>query len=278
MKSLSLSFSRRSCRFVKVFSLLWMVLPPAKPALAALPPGWSDADLGSPGLAGSAGDTNGYWTVTGGGSDIWNNADQFNFVSATSYSDGTLIAQVTGIQNSDPGSGWSKAGLMFRNDSTAGSVNVSIVATAGQGLSFQWRPTAGGACSYAQVSGITVPVWLQLIRSGQTFTGSYSTDGINWVQVSSQQIPMNSTVLAGLDVTAHNNSALNTSHLHQRQLYGRHQSRHRQSARFRARHVRDAQRPGGFAGRRHPVGHDLLRGQRRPNQFEPPGRTAFRSD
>ncbi len=100
---------------------------------------------------------------------------------------------------------------MFRNDSTAGSVNVSIVATAGQGLSFQWRPTAGGACSNTQVSGISVPVWLQLIRSGQTFTGSYSTDGINWIQVSSQQIPMNSTVLAGLDVTAHNNSALNTA-------------------------------------------------------------------
>ena len=211
MKPLCSSFPQPSRLCVKIFSLLWMVLSLAKPVLAALPPNWSDADIGSPGQAGSADAANGTWTVTGGGSDIWNNADQFNFVRTTSYSDGTLIARVTGIQNSDPGSGWSKAGLMFRNDSTAGSINVSLVATAGQGVSFQWRPTAGGACSDSQLPGITVPVWLQLVRSGQTFTGSYSTDGINWVQVSSQQVSISSTALAGLDVTAHNNSALNTA-------------------------------------------------------------------
>ena len=89
------------------------------PAWAALPPGWSDADIGSPGLAGSAGYTNGLWTVTGGGADIWNSADQFNFASTNYTGDGTMVVLVTSLQNSDPGSGWSKAGLMFRNDSTA---------------------------------------------------------------------------------------------------------------------------------------------------------------
>src|SRR6185503_20753211 len=44
---------------------------------AALPAGWSDADIGSPGLAGSASEASGDWTVTGGGADIWNAADQF---------------------------------------------------------------------------------------------------------------------------------------------------------------------------------------------------------
>jgi hypothetical protein len=180
-------------------------------AQAALPPGWSDADIGSPGSAGSATYNNGLWTVAGGGGDIWNNADQFNYVSTPLYSDGTLIARVTSLQNSDPGTGWSKAGLMFRNDSTAGSANVTIVATAGQGVSFQWRSTAGGGSANQQVGGITTPIWLRLVRFGQTYTGSYSTDGINWVQVSSQQIPLNSTLMAGLDVTAHNNSALNTA-------------------------------------------------------------------
>ncbi|MGH7973173.1 MAG: hypothetical protein ACREIC_31020, partial [Limisphaerales bacterium] len=175
------------------------------------PSGWTDADIGSPGLAGSASYDNGNWTVTGGGSDIWNAADQFNLASTMLYSDGTLTAQVTSLQNSDPGSGWSKAGLMFRNDSTAGSVNVCIVATAGQGVSFQWRSTAGGQCSFSDVPGLTVPVWLRLVRAGQTFTGYYSTDGANWELVSSGQISLNSTVMAGLAVTAHNNSALNTA-------------------------------------------------------------------
>ncbi len=123
----------------------------------------------------------------------------------------TSLSKVTSLQNSDPASGWSKAGIMFRNDSTAGSVNVSIVATYSQGVSFQWRNTAGGDTSTTSVGGIKPPVWLKLVRSGRIFTGSYSTDGSKWVQVSSQPVTMNSSVLAGLDVTAHNNSALNTA-------------------------------------------------------------------
>ena len=176
-----------------------------------LPPGWSDADIGSPGLAGSAGYTNGLWTVTGGGSDIWNTADQFNFCSTNFSGNGTMITLVTSLQNSDPGSGWAKAGIMFRNDYTAGSANVSIVATAGQGISFQWRSTAGGSSSNGQHSGITTPVWLELVCSNGTYTGSYSLNGSTWVQVGSQSVALNSTVLAGFDVTAHNNSALNTA-------------------------------------------------------------------
>jgi regulation of enolase protein 1 (concanavalin A-like superfamily) len=198
-------------KLTKSFFLVSMLLPMAGTAWAYLPPGWSDADIGSPGLAGSAGYTNGLWTVTGGGSDIWNTADQFNFASTNYTGDGTMIALVLSLQNSDPGSGWSKAGLMFRNDSTAGSVNVSIVATAGQGVSSQWRSTTGGSSSFSADGGITAPVWLKLVRSGGNFTGYYSTNGSNWVQVSSQTVAMNNTVMAGLDVTAHNNSALNTA-------------------------------------------------------------------
>ena len=188
-----------------------MLLLTAGAAWADLPPGWSDADIGSPGLAGSASYASGLWTVSGGGSDIWNNADQFHFASTNFTGDGVMTVCVTSLQNSDPGSGWSKAGLMFRNDSSAGSANVTIVATAGQGVSFQWRSTAGGSSSYSAQSGITAPVWLKLARSGTGFTGSYSTDGNNWVQLGNQVVALNTAVMAGLDVTAHNNSALNTA-------------------------------------------------------------------
>ena len=197
-----------------VAKLLCLVLVPllmAQPSWAALPQGWSDADVGSPGSAGSAGDTNGSWTVIGGGSDIWGASDQFNYASTSVSGDGTIIAEVTSLQNSDSGSGWSKAGIMFRNDSTAGSANVSIVQSYSHGVSFQWRSTAGGTSSFTAIGGINPPVWLKLVRSSANFTGSYSTNGSNWVQVSSQSVAMNSTVMAGLDVTAHNNSALNTA-------------------------------------------------------------------
>lgn len=178
-------------------------------ARASLPLGWSDTDIGSPGLAGSATDVNGNWAVTGGGSDIWNAADQFNFASTSFGSDGSIIAEVTSLQNSDPGSGWSKAGVMFRNDGTAGAANVSMVVSATQGVSFQWRTNSGSQSSNIGISGISAPIWLELNRSGDNFSGSYSYDRSNWVQVGTEQIYMNGSVLAGLDVTAHNNSALN---------------------------------------------------------------------
>jgi regulation of enolase protein 1 (concanavalin A-like superfamily) len=195
-------------------SLLLLIssfLSTLEPAWAALPPGWSDADIGSPALAGSAAYTNGNWTVIGGGSDIWNNADQFNLASTSFSADGVMIARILSLQNSDPGTGWSKAGLMFRNDSSAGSANAAILATAGNGISFQWRSTAGGASSYSGGGSMTAPVWLQLARSGGTFTGYYSSDGSNWTQVGTASILMSGTVQAGLAVTAHNNSALNTA-------------------------------------------------------------------
>jgi hypothetical protein len=49
------SFHSLHKKLTKLFCLVSMLLPMAGTAWAALPPGWSDADIGSPGLAGSAG-------------------------------------------------------------------------------------------------------------------------------------------------------------------------------------------------------------------------------
>jgi autotransporter-associated beta strand protein len=175
----------------------------------SLPSGWSDADIGTPDVAGSASYSGTTWTVAGGGSDIWNNADQFNFASESWTGNGTIIAQVNSLTNTDS---WTKAGVMFRNDTTAGSAYADVVATEGQGVAFQWRTSAGGGCNYAQIGGINVPVWVELVRSGSNFSGYYSTNGTTWTQVgTTQTVTMNNTALAGLAVTAHNNGLLDTA-------------------------------------------------------------------
>ena len=168
--------------------------------------GWSDADIGAPGLAGSAAYTNGNWTVTGGGAGLGNAADQFNFASTSYGSDGSITAQVTSL----PTSG-SEAGVMFRNDTTAGAANVNVVVIANQGVSFQWRSTNGAQMANTVIGGISAPVWLQLNRSGDNYSGYYSADGSNWVLIGTQQIFLNGSVLAGLAVSSDNNSARNTA-------------------------------------------------------------------
>ena len=76
-------FSFMRTRLAKLLFLFCLLVPLAEPAWAFLPINWTDADIGSPGLAGSAGDTNGNWTVFGGGTDIYGTSDQFNYAYQT---------------------------------------------------------------------------------------------------------------------------------------------------------------------------------------------------
>ena len=190
---------RQSLQFAAVVLFL---LAGYKTAWAGLPLGWGDADVGAPGLAGSASYTNGNWIVTGGGAGLGNAADQLNFASTSHGSDGSIAAQVTSL----PTSG-SEAGVMFRNDTTAGAANVNVMVIANQGVSFQWRSASGAQMDNTVVGGISAPVWLQLNRSGDYYSGYYSADGSNWVLIGTQQIFLNGAVLAGLAVSSDNNSA-----------------------------------------------------------------------
>ena len=177
-------------------------------ARATLPAGWADADIGSPGIYGSAAYTNGVWTVAGGGTDIWSTSDQFNFLTNALNGDGAVIARVTSQTATDP---WAQTGIMIRNDISSGAAEASLMLTPGNGVAFRYRYTASGSTYQTFQTGETAPEWIRLSRSANTFTANYSTDGTNWIQLGTPQVvPMSASVLAGLAVTAHNNSLIST--------------------------------------------------------------------
>jgi beta-glucanase (GH16 family) len=178
---------------------------------ADVPSTWSDTDIGNPGRVGGAAfdSASGTWTVAGGGSDIWGTSDQFNFASQAYGGDGSLVARVTSLQDTDP---WAKAGVMFRDSSGVDAAFASVFVTPANGVIFEWRNAAGVSAQSAHGPGLGAPVWVQVTRSANVFTASYSVDDSNWTQVgSSQTIVLNPTTLAGLAVTAHNNTRLNTA-------------------------------------------------------------------
>ena len=74
-------------------------------------PNWSNADIGGPGVAGSYTASGGTFTVKGSGSDIYNNADAFQFVYQALVGDGAITARVVSQSNTDA---WAKAGVMIR--------------------------------------------------------------------------------------------------------------------------------------------------------------------
>ena len=156
----------------------------------------TDADIGSPPLAGSATFSNGVYTLQGCGNDIWNNADQFNYDSVASNGNSTLIVQVTSLQNT---SSWAKGGLMYRSTLAAGSAYFGVFATPGVGVTVQYRDTTNSGASMAVLNtAIGVPNWLKLVWSGSTITAYYATTttvptSANWVLLATHTVPYAST-------------------------------------------------------------------------------------
>jgi len=169
---------------------------------------WMTQDLGTVGVWGGAGCTNGVFTVTGSGDDIWNAADAFRFVYVkTNGGNCTIIARVVSLQNIDP---WSKAGVMIRDSLGPGAANAFIAVTPGNGVTWQYRSSDGGGCNN-NTTGANAPYWVELVRSGDTFTGYCSPHGSNWTQLGSTTLTNVSTAYVGLAVTSHNHSSLCTA-------------------------------------------------------------------
>ena len=119
-----------------------------------------------------------------------------------------------GVPNSSPANNNALAGVMIRNDLTAGSAQALMAMSPGSvnGAVFKYRTTAGGSASTANAAGVWNPYWVRLTRVGNLFTAYRSADGVTWTQVgTAQTITMGTSVYIGLAVTAADNNQLNIS-------------------------------------------------------------------
>ena len=181
----------------------------ATPSSLLLPPGWVDQDIGAVGFTGGASYSAGTFSIKGSGSDIWGTADGFNYCYQTVSGDGAIVARVTSVQNT---SSYAKASVMFRESALANSAHVSMQVNPNGSVDFTYRTATGASSADAGWTGIGTPKWLKLVRSGTSFSGYYSTNGTSWIQLGTAvTIPLSNDMLAGIAVSAVNNSALNTS-------------------------------------------------------------------
>ena len=162
-------------------------------------------------------DANQSYTVTGSGADIWGTADAFQYVYKTLTGDGSMVARVTNI---GPGANtWAKGGVMIRQSLNANSMNAYMPlsantdGTAGNGASWQWRPTDGGSSSNAAaLAKVAPPYWVKVERKGNAFSGFISPDGKTWTQMGTGAtgtitVAMKDPVYIGLAVTSHVDAA-----------------------------------------------------------------------
>ncbi len=169
---------------------------------------WSDGDIGTVDPAGGFSiDGGDNFTITGDGADIWGTADGLHYAYQSLSGDGHITVRINSITNTNA---WAKAGVMIRDTLDPGSTHAMMVITPSNGANFQWRPVADEASSGSGTgAGLTAPICLSIARTGDTFTGYYSTpDG--WVQQASATIPMTDPVNIGIAVTSHSSGALCT--------------------------------------------------------------------
>jgi len=171
---------------------------------AGLPSPWTQQDIGSVGVAGSATCTSGTFTIKGSGADIWGAADAFHYVYQPLNGDGTIVARVATVQNLNA---WVKPGVMIRATTAAGSAHAAVYVTPGKGIALQWRSATGGTTISQQIAGAP-PQWVRLVRTGDSIAASYSADGSSWTAIATVSVTLPQNVLAGLPMASHDNTQL----------------------------------------------------------------------
>jgi hypothetical protein len=206
-------------------------LPVNKVPLTNLDIGLAGSDPAFPGAMLAEG-TNSY-TIACEGSDIWGNADGFNFSYELKTNDFDVVVRQKDTRHT---SQWSKGGLMVRETLDAGSRNWNIVndplssdgimapdgtgfganvveanaRIATNGASGGWDFNRGPSPAYPNA-------WVRLTRRGQLLSAYRSTDGNHWTLAATNNptlvgdlAPLPDAVYVGICASAHNNDPVGT--------------------------------------------------------------------
>jgi hypothetical protein len=155
------------------------------------------------------------YTITGSGGDIWGTSDEFHFTYKQLDGDGSIIAQVLSVENTN---GWAKAGVMIRNTLDPNSTHATVIMTPKERVSFERRVNVGGSTqrTSGKVGDAPLPHWIKLTRQDNVFSAEHSDDGFDWLPVTSSSpddpssinIQMNQNVYIGLAVTSGNENEI----------------------------------------------------------------------
>ncbi len=157
-------------------------------------------DIGSVSTPGSYFTQGGNYVVQGDGADIGGSRDGFHFVYMPLRGDGELTVNVSGMITANE---WAKVGVMIRESLTSSSRYGAALLTHAHGVVFQARTSTSGTSTLEESNGHRVPLWLRVIRRGDTISGYYSLDGVTWAQQGAETVAMGPDVYIGLCVTSH---------------------------------------------------------------------------
>lgn len=154
--------------------------------------------------------------LVGGGLDIWSTADQgyWAYRSITGDFDARVRLDSLSLPATTGPALTAKGGIIVRDTVEANSPTLHLLANPlppGRNLAEAGRrQTVNGTTTSwgTNQSNLNIPHWLRLVRAGNTFTGYRSSNGVDWIVfANTTQAAAPATMLLGLGVTSHTNSA-----------------------------------------------------------------------
>jgi hypothetical protein len=148
--------------------------------------------------------------ISGAGADLYSGTDAYSTIYQPGAvgSTATIETEVTSQQDM---AGYAKAGIIVRNDMTGSGTTpegVLLFESPEGGIQLEWDNNGGDYIDAVTPPNGTnpelLPVWLELVRNGDSYTGYYSFDGSDWLEVGTATVPGQATTQdAGMFVTSH---------------------------------------------------------------------------
>ncbi len=170
----------------------------------------NSGDVGAPPLKGSTEfeAATGQYKVTGSGSDIWAQADQFHYLWREMSGDFAISASVKFLTE---GIAHRKAVIMLRQSSDTDSPYVHLAIHGDGTPAVQFRTTKGDSTNTVDFPVEGPGIWkLKLVRRGTAIAVWVAKDGGPLRELGHTVNQLGSPILAGLGVSSHTRDAVNT--------------------------------------------------------------------
>ncbi len=186
-------------------------ISPVNPMNWGVPNAWTHCDVDNrthrDASDGSAAYSNGVFTVSSLGRDVWERVDDFHYVYQALGTNGEIVARISGLNGVNPEG---MAGLMLRETQDKDSRNVFLAYGQDNILFFQSRTATGdNTVRNHSVTNQAAPGWLKLVRNNDWIGGYVSTNGTNWSLFDWEMIGgLPAQAYVGLAVTAHSHKGM----------------------------------------------------------------------
>jgi len=174
---------------------------------AGLSPTWTLINFGAstpvPSLVQGSGANGNTWTLSGGGAGIHGTTESFPFRYAQVSGNPKLSCKLSSFTSA--ADAFSSCGLMIRENITGLDRFVAFYGQQSDGsIQVKMRGTQGGSATnqLTSASGLALPRWLQMERTGSSIISRSSTDGETWTDFLTSSFALGATAFIGFFISS----------------------------------------------------------------------------